>query len=135
MKWSTSKLNQIVEADDLKVAPRRDDGMTPGTPTWIWCVAVDGELYVRAYHGRRSRWYQAAICQRFGQIVTGGATREVEFEAVGGDVNAQIDEAYCTKYHSSQYLEPMISSRAREATVKVSPRATDPDHQHEPSQL
>jgi hypothetical protein len=26
--------------------------VTYGTPTWIWSVAVDGALYVRAYNGR-----------------------------------------------------------------------------------
>jgi hypothetical protein len=25
--------------------------VTPGTPTWIWSVVVDGQLYVRGYNG------------------------------------------------------------------------------------
>ncbi|WP_341771217.1 DUF2255 family protein [Burkholderia ambifaria] len=54
MTWPAGELHRIVEADDLNIAPFRDDGKTPGTPTWIWCVAVDGELYVRAYNCRQS---------------------------------------------------------------------------------
>jgi len=122
MAWSANELLHIVEADDLKIAPFRDDGLTPGTPTWIWCVAVDGELYVRAYNGRRSRWHQAAMRQRAGQIVAAGATRNVTFAPVDGAINARIDDAYRVKYKASPYLQPMIGADARAATVKVIPR-------------
>jgi hypothetical protein len=54
--WSTDELRRIGEADDLHIAPLREDGATHGTPTWIWPVAVDGALYVRAYNGRQSSW-------------------------------------------------------------------------------
>ncbi|AXV81665.1 DUF2255 family protein [Ralstonia solanacearum] len=124
MAWSADELLQIVEADDLKIAPFRDDGITPGTPTWIWCVAVAGELYVRAYNGRQSRWYQAAIRQCAGRIVAAGMTREVAFEPVDGEINASIDDAYRAKYKTSPYLRPMIGVDARAATVKVILRAS-----------
>jgi hypothetical protein len=51
MKWKTAELEKIVKADDLHIAPYREDGITYGTLTWIWCVQVDGDLYVRAYNG------------------------------------------------------------------------------------
>ena len=50
--WDQAELRKITQADDLHIAPFREDGKTYGTPTWIWSVAVDGELYVRAYNGR-----------------------------------------------------------------------------------
>jgi Uncharacterized protein conserved in bacteria (DUF2255) len=42
---SKEELRKIAEADDLHIAPFRDDGVTYGTPTWIWSVAVDDALY------------------------------------------------------------------------------------------
>jgi hypothetical protein len=42
--WSKNELSKIAEADDLHIAPLRDDGRTYGTPTWIWSVAVDGAM-------------------------------------------------------------------------------------------
>jgi hypothetical protein len=62
--WSEDELRKIIEADDLRISPFREDGVTPGTPTWIWTVAVDGGLYVRGYNGQDSRWYQAARRQK-----------------------------------------------------------------------
>ena len=48
-------------------------------------------------------------------------TKEVTFEPVRGSINDLIDGAYRAKYHGSPYLRPMISARARSATVKVMP--------------
>lgn len=56
-KFSTEELSQIDKANDLHIAPYRVDGKTYGTPTWIWEVVVDGNLYARAYNGVNSRWY------------------------------------------------------------------------------
>lgn len=122
VKWSKNELQRIVEADDLHIAPYRDDGETYGTPTWIWCVAVDGELYVRGYNGRNSTWYQAAVRQRAGRIEAAGQSRDVIFEPADGPINDRIDDAYRTKYRGSPYLDSMIGTRARAATIKVIPK-------------
>jgi hypothetical protein len=124
--WSKDELRKITEADDLHISPFREDGVTYGTPTWIWSVAVDGALYVRGYNGKNSRWYQAAARQKAGRIIAAGITKEVTFEPVDGpiheQINDRIDDAYRGKYRSSPYLKPMIGDRARSATVKITPR-------------
>ncbi len=120
--WSKDELRRIAEADDLHIAPFRDDGVTYGTPTWIWSVAIDDALYVRAYNGRDSRWYQAAVRQKAGRITAAGMTKEVAFEPVQGLINDRIDDAYRAKYRGSPYLGPMIAAGARAATVRVMPR-------------
>ncbi len=120
--WSRDELRKIAEADDLHIAPFREDGKTYGTPTWIWSVAVDDALYVRGYNGRNSRWYQAAARQKAGQIIAAGITKEVSFDPVDGPINDRIDDAYRAKYKKSPYLKPMISTRTREATVRIMPR-------------
>lgn len=125
MAWSKDELRRIAEADDLHIAPFRDDGVGYGTPTWIWSVAVDGALYVRAYNGRNSRWRQAAVRQKAGRIIAAGMTKEVAFEPVDGAINDLIDEAYRAKYRGSPYLEPMIGARARSATIRVAPKGAD----------
>jgi hypothetical protein len=97
--WSQDELRKIGEADDLHISPFREDGMTYGTPTWIWSVVIGNDLYARAQRGT--------------------------FEPVDGPINDRIDEAYRAKYGSSEYLSPMIGARARSATVKVMPRETN----------
>jgi hypothetical protein len=120
--WSKDELRKIAHADDLHISPFREDGVTHGTPTWIWSVAVGDDLYVRAYNGQKSRWYQAAMRQKAGRITAAGMTKEVTFEPVEGSINDHIDAAYRAKYSGSPYLDSMISARARSATVKVIPR-------------
>jgi hypothetical protein len=123
--WSKGELRKIGEADDLDISPFREDAVTYGTPTWIWSVAVDDALYVRAYNGQNSRWYQAAVRQKAGRITAADMTKEVNFEPVDGPINDLVDDAYRAKYDGSPYLSSMISKRARSATVKVVPRETD----------
>ena len=121
--WKKDELRKIGETDDLHISPLRDDGKTYGTPTWIWSVVVEDELYVRAYNGKESRWYQAAVRQKAGRITAAGMTKEVAFEAVSGEINERIDEAYRVKYAGNSYLKPMIGERARGATLRVAPRS------------
>jgi hypothetical protein len=117
--WPPNELRKIAEMDDLHTSPFRDDGITYGTPTWIWSVVVDDGLYVRAYNGTKSRWYHAAMEQRAGRIAAAGMTKDVLFEPVHGPINDRIDDAYRTKYHDSPYLQHMIGTGARSATVRI----------------
>lgn len=111
--WTKDELERIAKTDDLHISP---------TPTWIWSVVVDGDLYVRAYNGRNSRWHRAAMQQKVGRITAAGMTKEVVFEPVDGTIQDRIDDAYRAKYKGSEYLPPMIGARARSATVKLTPR-------------
>lgn len=120
--WTEAELMKIATADDLHISPFREDGVTLGTPTLIWSVVVDGTLYVRAYNGRNSRWYKAAMRQKAGRVRVAGMEKDVIFEPVEGEIQEQIDSAYRTKYGGSPYLDPMIGSRARAASVKINLR-------------
>ena len=119
--WPATVLAEIDRADDLKVSPLRADGVTHGTPTWIWCVVVDGDLYVRGYHGRSSRWYAAAMARPQGRIHAAGQVFEVVFESAPDELADAIDAAYRAKYARSPYLSPMIGAGARAAGVRIRP--------------
>ncbi|MFJ3379353.1 DUF2255 family protein [Curtobacterium sp. NPDC090217] len=121
--WNADTIAAIASSDDLHVSPFRADGVTYGTPTWIWSVVVDGDLYVRAYNGRNSRWYRSAIEQGAGRISAAGTQHDVTFEAAGPDLNSRIDAAYETKYAGSEYLPPMLQDGPTSATVRISPRS------------
>jgi hypothetical protein len=123
--WTKEELRKIAEKDDLHIAPLREDGKTHGTPTWIWSVVVDDGLYVRAYNGKKSSWYQAAMRQKAGRIKAAGMTKEVYFAPVDGVIQDRIDDAYRAKYKGSPYLAPMIGAQARSATVRLAPSATE----------
>ena len=103
--WAKEDLRKIAETDDLHISPFREDGVTYGTPTWIWSVAVGDALYVRAYNGTASRWYQAALKQKAGRISAAGMTKEVAFEPISGSLNDSIDDAYRSKYAKESLSE------------------------------
>lgn len=118
--FTTEELTMIDQADDLKISPFREDGKTYGTPTWIWEVIVDGELYVRAYNGIASRWFKSTLREQAGRIHAAGMVKEVNFQPVRDIATIhKIDDAYRTKYNKSPYMEHMISSRAQSATIRI----------------
>ena len=108
----------------MYISPFYSDGETPGTPTWIWSVVADNNLYVRAYNGQRSRWYQSAVEQQAGKIKLTGQEYDVTFQPINTDnaLTEKINAAYKEKYGSSPYLAPMIDDGPISATVKILPR-------------
>ncbi len=123
--WPADLIDVIASTDDLHIAPHRADGVTTGTPTWIWSVVVDGRLFVRAWNGTDGRWYRSAVAQRTGRITAAGEEHDVAFApVVDPDLNTRIDGAYEAKYAGSPYLPPMIGSGPKAATVEVTPRAS-----------
>ncbi|MFJ5698700.1 DUF2255 family protein [Arthrobacter sp. NPDC093139] len=122
--WDPVVLKEIWESDDLHIAPFREDGATTGTPTWIWSVVVDGRLFVRAYNGRRSRWYRSAMTQHAGQITAAGPTIEVSFAPADPELQDDIDAAYRQKHAGDYYLGHMVGAGSRAATVEITPRQT-----------
>ena len=116
---SKAEIKKIALADDFHIAPLREDGKTYGTLTWIWSVSVDDLLFVRAYHGVKSRWYIAAVHQKAGKIEAAGFKKQVRFKTVSGEIQDRIDEAYKEKYQKSPFLKSMISQKAKDATIQI----------------
>ncbi len=48
-------------------------------------------------------------------------TNEVAFEPVDGPINDRVGDGYRAKYRRSPHLSPVISARARSATVGRAP--------------
>ncbi|MFF8880186.1 DUF2255 family protein [Streptomyces flaveolus] len=119
--WNQTQRRLFAAADDLHISPLREDGVTYGTPTWIWSVVAGGDLYVRPYNGPDSRWYRAAMTQRGGRIRIAGTEYQVRFEPADGTVLDAVDDAYRTEYAPSPYLEPMLGRGPRSATVRITP--------------
>ena len=42
--WSKDELRRAAEADDLRVSPFREDGVTYGTPTWVLSAVIVEDL-------------------------------------------------------------------------------------------
>ncbi|MGR6974803.1 DUF2255 family protein [Streptomyces cynarae] len=76
-------------------------------------VLVSGELYVRAYRGVRSRWYQAAQKHSHGRIRVGAVTRDVLLATRDTMPDYEIDAAYRSKY--GQAAGALVASPAAQA--------------------
>ncbi|MCB8944496.1 MAG: DUF2255 family protein [Ardenticatenaceae bacterium] len=121
--WTNDELNKIGTADELQIAPRRQNG-TLRRPITIWVVRVGAELYVRSYNGPNGSWFRAARRSHEGHIRAGGVQKDVTFVAeTDAEVNSKIDAAYGEKYgRYPQYVAPMLNAAARSTTINLFPK-------------
>jgi hypothetical protein len=122
--WTSDELRKIETAEELEIASARRDG-TLRNPVTIWVVRVGDDLYVRSWKGRTGSWFRASQVRHEGHIQAGGIDTDVRFVAeADDDINDQIDAAYRTKYrrHGARWVNPMVASQARAATIKLVPR-------------
>lgn len=121
--WTADELSRIGTADELQLTSSRKDG-TQGNPLTIWVVRAGDDLFVRAFKGRSSPWFRGTQVRRQGQIEAGGVRKDVEFLDPQPSVADALDAEYRSKYgrYGSQYVDPMVSPKARAATLKLTPR-------------
>jgi len=93
---------------------------TPGKPVPIWAVVVDGEAYVRSYHGERGAWYRRAL--REGRVEIEGVEAGVEPER-DPDVNERVSDAFRAKYGSRSpgSTEAMVTPEVVATTLRLVP--------------
>ncbi|XIF20034.1 MAG: DUF2255 family protein [Acetilactobacillus jinshanensis] len=119
--WDPQFLKSITNAQTIKVAPDYADHRAL-TPIPVWFVRVGNDMYVRAYRGPKSKWYQAAVKQGTGQADLNGHRVAVSFAPVKRDsfVNKTVNQEYLAKYHGSSML--WMVENALDSTLKVLPK-------------
>jgi hypothetical protein len=95
--WTAQQLALIGDAEELRLASRREDG-TLRSFTTMWVVRANGDLYVRSAGGTRRPWYRHALASRRGRVQAGGTEADVSFAGAAPDAQAAIDIAYHAKY-------------------------------------
>lgn len=121
--WTQDELDKIGAAEELRIASLQRDG-TLGKPVTIWVVGCGDDLYVRSAYGSASAWFRATQKRREGRIAAGGVDKDVGFVEADDSVNDQLDAVYRAKYrrYSARYVDPVVSPKARAATIKLVPR-------------
>jgi hypothetical protein len=112
--WTPDELTVLARTGSLRLTA----GDEPGPEVELGMVTVGGALYVRAYSGPRSRWFQAAQETSRGRIRTGTIARDVLLVPTPGPAGA-IDAAYHAKYKNSSDL--VAGPQARAATLRIDP--------------
>ena len=120
--WTSDELSKIGAADELQIAPLRQDG-TLRRPVTIWVVRHGDDLYARSVNGRTASWFRAAQGRHEGRIWAGGVEKDVVLVETD-DQNDAIDAAYRSKYrrYAASIVDSIVTPQARAATLKLVPR-------------
>jgi hypothetical protein len=120
--WTEDELTRIGEEDELQLSSLRSDG-TLTKPVTIWVARVGGDLYVRPVKGREG-WHRATQIRHAGHISSAGVEKDVRFEDADRSLDAQLDEAFTSKYrkYPERYVAPLLTEGARDAGLRLIPR-------------
>ncbi|CAG6390696.1 DUF2255 family protein [Streptomyces cocklensis] len=114
--WTADDRDLLSTAGSLVLTAGSGD--RPGVE--VGMVVVDGGLYVRAYRGVRSRWYQAAREHGHGRIQLGSVTCDVLLATGDVEPAAGLDAAFRAKYGAA--AEAFVTGpQARAATIRIDP--------------
>jgi len=121
--WTNDELSKIGAADELQIAPLRQDGSLR-TPVTVWVVRQGDDLFVRSVNGRTAPWFRGAQVRHEAHIRAGGVDKDVLLVETD-DLNDAIDTAYRTKYrhYAANIVNSDLTPQARAATLKLVPRA------------
>ena len=121
--WTSDELSTIGAAEELQIAPLRQDGSLP-KPVTIWVVRDGDDLFVRSVNGRTAVWFRGAQVRHEAHIHAGSVDKDVLLVETN-DLNDAIDTAYRTKYrrYDANTVNSDLTPQARAATLKLMPRA------------
>ena len=115
-------LARLAETEEIVLETRRKHGEIRQTPLWV--VVVDGEAYIRSWHGPRGRWYHdllrmpGAVLHVGGQTVPVRACRVEEPETL-----EQVSQAYLAKYnrtpYQKRYAPEMVLPETLPTTIRL----------------
>lgn len=91
----------------------------------IWCVAVDGRVFVRSWTMKRRGWYRTFLEDPRGAVEIGGRTIRVRARPVTSEqLLRAVDEAYAKKYPTPgarSYVRGFARGRRRQTTTELLP--------------
>jgi len=120
MTESQGLTSHVASTDVIELATTKRDGDEVVTP--IWGVVVDGAAYIRSAYGGGSTWYRRAQRTHQAALVDGAARYPVAIEDVTDDAtNTDVDDAYSQKYADSSSLPDLLTSRAQQFTMRLTP--------------
>ena len=105
--WNPTELERIATTREIEVSSLREDGALT-KPVTIWCVRVEGELYIRSVRGDAGGWYKDAEGRHEGRIEADSTAVDVTFEDL--------------PHYPSNPVDSITTDAAKATTIRVVPR-------------
>ena len=119
-KLDQATLELLERTNEVDMRTPRRDGSESSRP--IWVVVVDGDAYVRSYHGTRGAWFRRALADGRATIAVRDTTVPVGVEPDDDEeVNRRVSEAFEAKYgeRSPESTAAMIDAERSATTLRL----------------
>lgn len=114
-------LAHLAATEEIVLETRRRDGRGRRTPVWV--VVVNGQAYVRSWHGARGAWYRDLLRDPTAGLHAGDRTVTVKAAPVDdARIIEQVSQAYRQKYDFSAYARRYAGEMVLPETLPTTTR-------------
>jgi hypothetical protein len=110
-------LELLDRSQEVDIETRSPKGRTHAVP--IWVVVDGGEVFVRTYRGKTSRWYRELLAGPGALIVEGRRVRVRAVAATDGVSVKRASDGYRRKYARSGSLGSMLRRSVLPTTLRL----------------
>ena len=119
MTFPKNTLELFDRSQEVDIETRSPKGRTHAVP--IWVVVDGGDVFIRTYRGKTSRWYRELLAGPGALVVDG---KRVPIRAIAAADAASVKRAsdgYRKKYRKGSSLDSMLLPSVLPTTIRLEP--------------
>lgn len=117
MSFPKATLDLLDRTKEVDIETRSPKGTKHAVPIWI--VVDDGDVFIRTYRGKTSRWYRELL-EGGGALVAGGRRIKVRpVPAADPRSVRRASDGYRKKYGKSRSLDAMLLRSVLPTTLRL----------------
>jgi len=120
MSFATDDLDVLERAEEIEIETQAPDKEARRTP--IWVVVDDGEVFVRTWRGKGSRWFRDIEANPAVAIHAGGKRlMATAIPATDPDSIERTSSGFQRKYAGDPAVKAMIGPNVLDTTLRLEP--------------
>jgi hypothetical protein len=119
LSFPKSTLELLDRSQEVDIETRSAKGTVHAVP--IWVVVDGGDVFIRTYRGKTSRWYRELLAGPGALLVSGRRIPVRATEAADSDSVKRTSDGYRKKYRRGGSLDAMLRRSVLPTTLRLEP--------------
>lgn len=119
MIFPKDTLALLDRSNEVDIETRSPEGRAHSVP--IWVVVDQGDVFVRTYRGKTSRWYRELLAGKGALVVDGKRIPVRAVAAADSESVKRTSDGYRKKYRKGSSLDSMLLPNVLPTTLRLEP--------------
>jgi hypothetical protein len=119
LSFPKDTLALLDRSNEVDIETRSPEGRMHSVP--IWVVVDKGDVFVRTYRGKTSRWYRELLAGPGALVVDGKRVPVRAVAAADSESVKRTSDGYRKKYRKGSSLDSMLLPKVLPTTLRLEP--------------